>query len=171
MTDALSKLATTDALTGISNRRIFMENGERLFAEAKRYNRDFAILIMDIDKFKSINDIYGHPVGDKVLIHTAKASIELLRETDTFARIGGEEFGILLPETGPVHAAKVAEKIRSEVEGLHFTTENGKVIHQTVSIGITNYTPEITDLNELIEKCDGALYRAKNTGRNKCIHF
>ncbi|MES0489314.1 MAG: GGDEF domain-containing protein [Leptospirales bacterium] len=170
-TDTLQKLAATDTLTGVSNRRVFMETGERLLAEALRYNRDFTIMILDIDKFKSINDIYGHPVGDEIIKLTAKASVSFLRETDTFARIGGEEFAILLPETNSEQAIKVAEKLRTGIENLIFITQMKETIRHTISIGVTSFGKEIKNLDDLISKCDGALYRAKKSGRNKCVVF
>jgi diguanylate cyclase (GGDEF)-like protein len=128
--------------------------------------------MMDVDKFKNYNDTYGHPQGDVLLKNIARIFANAVRRpTDLAARLGGEEFGVLLPETDSESAAKIAEKIRSEVEAMRIPTEDGKTITTaTISIGSTTRIPENGDSSkEFITKADENLYTAKTTGRNKVV--
>lgn len=163
----LTRLATTDTLTGINNRRSFMGKADHEIKRAQRYGLAFAMIIMDIDFFKKINDKYGHQTGDLVLQKMAQAVNSALRESDIFGRIGGEEFSIILIETEQTTALLTAERIRSLIETLNINT--GKdTIHITVSIGVS-FFKEGDDISTLSKRSDEALYSAKRTGRNRVV--
>lgn len=162
----LKRLATTDALTGVDNRRSFMEKAEHEIRRAQRYGNRFAMIMVDIDFFKSINDKYGHQAGDLVLQKMTQTVKSALRESDIFGRIGGEEFSILLMETDRETALLTGERIRSCIEGLHITAEQ-ETIHITVSVGAT-FFKEGDDISTLSKRSDEALYAAKKNGRN-CV--
>jgi len=135
---ALAELATTDPLTRLRNRRAFFENGAKALAMARRYVSDLSVILLDIDHFKKINDNYGHQAGDEALIAVAHIMTELTRDVDTVARIGGEEFAILLPDTNRLGTAVLAERIapRSSVNSSLSAT---KIVPITVSIGIASF--------------------------------
>lgn len=170
------RLSITDPLTGIGNRRHFIELAQREFQRSHRYQRPLSLIMMDLDHFKVVNDTYGHLVGDKVLRAIAKLCERNLRESDIIGRYGGEEFLILLPET-PVnpsdpnksdeHTAKaVAERLRKMVESTPTKTAQGE-IPITISLGIAELTDDVGDLDTLIDRADQALYQAKQGGRNQ----
>ncbi|MUH00787.1 diguanylate cyclase [Scytonema sp. UIC 10036] len=164
----LEELAITDPLTGIWNRRYLYKQAEMEFQRAQRYHQAFSILMIDIDRFKRINDSYGHNVGDaalKALVPTVKSS---LRKTDSFGRFGGEEFLLLLPETYFDTALAIAERIRKSVEKLIITAQE-KMISITVSIGVSSYKLGDPTVETIIQRADAALYQAKNQGRNLVI--
>nr|WP_320193391.1 diguanylate cyclase [uncultured Desulfobacter sp.] len=163
----LKRLATTDVLTGVDNRRSFMEKAEHEIRRAQRYGTSFAMIIMDIDFFKSINDKYGHQAGDVVLQKMAQAVKSALRQSDVFGRIGGEEFSIILMETERKTALLTAERIRSLTERLSINTGKER-IHITVSIGLT-FFKKGDDLSTLSKRSDEALYSAKRNGRNRVV--
>jgi sigma-B regulation protein RsbQ len=158
----LHQLATTDPLTGLLNRRELQNLANRSISQAARDGSSFAVLTLDIDDFKQVNDTYGHPVGDEVIQHIAKLLSEDRREHDLVARSGGEEFVILLPGINEASAFKVAEKIRKKVESQ--AKDNLKV---TVSIGIA-ISGSISDnhFEKLLALSDQALYESKNNGKN-----
>lgn len=158
----LERLATTDTLTGIRNRRAFDEQLAQEITRARRYGSKLAMILLDIDRFKHINDRFGHQAGDRVLVELAHVVGGRLRASETFARWGGEEFIVLAPNTGTEEAAHLAEEIRARVEA-HDFPEVGRV---TVSLGVTGYTPEDT-ADSLWRRADTALYRAKAGGRNR----
>jgi diguanylate cyclase (GGDEF)-like protein len=164
--ETLKRLASTDALTGAVNRRAFLERGSAELARAARSQRPTTLLALDLDHFKSVNDRYGHPGGDAVL----KALVAMLkRETrvsDIVARLGGEEFAVLLPETSLEAALPVAERIRSALEALRILY-GGMAISVTASIGVAQSTARIGDLEALVAAADAALYAAKIGGRNR----
>lgn len=162
----LRRLATTDTLTGVDNRRSFMEKAEHEISRAQRYENPFAMIMVDIDFFKSINDKYGHQTGDLVLQKMAQAIKSALRESDIFGRIGGEEFLIVLIETDRKTALLTGERIRSCIETLSINTEK-ETIHITVSIGLT-FFKEGDDISTICKRSDEALYAAKKNGRN-CV--
>jgi diguanylate cyclase (GGDEF)-like protein len=158
--------AMIDSLTGISNRRAFLQAGEQHFKRQVNNPRPTAVMLLDLDNFKSINDRYGHAIGDQILETFAKVSSSCLRRIDLFARLGGEEFAALLHDTARDRALAVAEQIRSafaaatrEVEGLP--------VAGTVSIGIVVAHDGVLDLSALLVQADHALYRAKHAGRNR----
>jgi diguanylate cyclase (GGDEF)-like protein len=165
----LEVLASTDSLTGISNRAHFMKLAEKYFKIAKRNTQSLEIISLDLDYFKSINDTYGHDVGDLVLQRFTRTVSSLLRESDIFGRIGGEEFCIVLQNTGTKGALAFARRICKAVEEMSIST-NGISIKITVSAGMVSLKDE-EELHELIKKSDIALYEAKETGRNKVVLY
>ncbi|WP_462160158.1 GGDEF domain-containing protein [Pseudoalteromonas sp. GB56] len=165
----LKALAATDALTGINNRRMLMMVGEELFENAKRYEHPLSLLLLDIDYFKKINDVYGHLVGDEALKRVAASLKTNLRASDSLARYGGEEFVVILPETDIDSAMAVAENLRRTISATQIEIPKGEPLSFTVSIGVAEKTAETPCLMDLINAADNALYRAKDTGRNKVI--
>jgi diguanylate cyclase (GGDEF)-like protein/PAS domain S-box-containing protein len=166
--EQLKQLATTDPLTGCYNRRHFFELGERELQRSRRYGRPLSALMLDIDHFKKINDTYGHPVGDKVLIAMTETCLSTLRKSDIFGRIGGEEFAILFVEADLENAVNLAERIRNAVSEITIPTETASVSF-TVSIGVSEREQDDVSLAEILKRADDALYRAKNTGRNRVM--
>jgi len=164
----LEKLATTDELTGISNRRNFSTLAEREFNLAKRQKRYFALLILDIDYFKKINDSHGHIAGDFVIKSVAQQCVLSIRQEDLCARWGGEEFIIFLSESMLEDGIAVARRLRQDIEELSVAFESEK-INVTVSIGVAVYNPEDKNVNQTIIRGDMALYQAKNSGRNRVV--
>ncbi len=164
----VQRLAITDGLTGLFNRRHFMELAQNEFERARRYKRPLSVLIFDIDYFKVVNDTYGHPFGDKVLQAVASLCKEKLREADPIARYGGEEFIALIVEAGADHAKMVGERLRMEVEKMVIPHEKGEA-RITVSVGITEQNEDTPTLEVLITRADQALYVAKTKGRNRVI--
>lgn len=160
----LEKLATTDPLTKIYNR---LKLNELLALEVKksdRYKLPLSLIMLDIDHFKNINDTYGHDIGDKVLIKLCELVSASIRETDVFARWGGEEFIIMLPNTAGEGAQVMAENLRKVIENTNF----GSVGVLTASFGVSEYCPN-TNMEDVLKKVDDALYEAKRGGRNKVI--
>lgn len=164
----LQELAHKDSLTGVYSRGYFMHLAQQLFDISKRNKSELEVLSLDIDYFKSVNDNYGHQVGDIVLKLFCDKISSILRESDIFGRIGGEEFVLCLQNTSQEGAIIFANKIRKSVEGLSYTTEDARVVKFTVSIGIATLTTQ-SSLNILINESDQALYRAKESGRN-CVN-
>jgi len=164
----LRELATTDSLTGLYNRRRFMELSEREFARSLRYSRQLSMLMLDIDHFKRVNDEHGHDVGDTVLRSLSEISIMALRNADILGRLGGEEFGVLLPETDSQAAHDVAERLRLSIERSSIDTPDGS-LNITVSIGVAVLDSEVGSVEKLLKRADVALYEAKQAGRNRVI--
>ncbi len=162
-----SELATTDGLTGLLNRRAFMERLNEEAGRSSRYEHYFSFLLLDIDHFKRINDTYGHPAGDAVLKSLAQTLKRQVRTVDIVGRYGGEEFAIILSETDSTGAKLVGNRIRGLVSKMPFSLPDGNNIGLTVSIGISIYPSCSTNVDLLIEKADNALYSAKREGRNK----
>jgi two-component system cell cycle response regulator len=160
-------LSLTDSLTSLRNRRAFDQEFASRFEQARRYARPLSLAIIDLDYFKSINDQFGHSAGDGVLRGIAQILDHGTRRSDFLARIGGEEFGVLLPETSLFEALHFAEKIRATIAGATIRTEG--FTHQvTVSIGVANVPHSaVTTPEELFNAADQALYRAKARGRNR----
>jgi diguanylate cyclase (GGDEF)-like protein/PAS domain S-box-containing protein len=166
----LRRLATTDSLTGAFNRRRFFQKARQEFLRHQRYGHPFAILLMDMDHFKKINDTHGHPVGDTVLKTFVDTCQRIFRVTDIFGRTGGEEFSAVLPETEAANAARVAERLRDRV--MNSRIEGGtdtRPIQCTVSIGLTSLREDDVALESMIRRADKALYDAKRTGRNRVV--
>ncbi len=162
------RLAVTDPLTAVHSRRYFFDQGEKEFARARRYPpKDLSAIMLDIDHFKLINDRFGHATGDVVLKEIARLCRDELRTVDIFARMGGEEFAALLPETDLSGAFLTAERLRARIESL----EAEGIPHTTVSIGIAEATPECAGVGMLLTWCDRALYGAKEQGRNRVNAF
>ena len=167
----LRQQATTDFLTGIPNRRHFIETAERELKRSLRYANPFALAVIDLDLFKNVNDTYGHSVGDKVLKHFCELCKTVLRDTDTLGRIGGEEFAILLPDTQLAKAQEVMERIRNNIELAVTEVEHGVTLKFTASFGLTSSEIKDAQLLTLFRFADEALYAAKSSGRNRvCVY-
>jgi len=168
---ALAEQATTDSLTKLKNRRAFFENGARALAMARRYMSDLSVILLDIDYFKKINDTYGHSVGDDALVVVAHILMEMSRAEDTVARIGGEEFAVLMPDTNRLGTAVLAERIRSAIEREQFIVGD-KIVPITTSIGIATFGVDPAEsIDQLLGVADNRLYLAKNSGRNRiCVN-
>ncbi len=164
------KLAITDELTGLHNRRHFFTLARKEFHRARRYERSLSAIMLDFDKFKEINDTYGHAIGDNVLRTVARCLSDNIRDVDIIGRYGGEEFAIILPETD-FHDAKIAaERLRRCAAEQTVITMHG-VLSITISLGIAVLTDDTKNLYELLDRADQALLRAKNRGRNQVEHY
>lgn len=164
----LERLASTDPMTELYNRRYFYELAGTVIKLAKRSELTYSLIMIDIDKFKRINDTYGHQAGDEVIVTLAKALKYNKRESDIVSRWGGEEFVVLLPQTGEEGAATIAEKFRKSVESLKVEAENKKQISFTISLGVTTADIDhIYDIEDILNRADKALYFAKEGGRNR----
>ncbi len=163
----LRRLATTDMLTGIANRRAFLERATESLRRAGRYDKDLVLFIVDLDHFKAINDRHGHLAGDAVLKRFVEAASPELRETDLFGRLGGEEFGVLLHEVRRQEAEHVAERLGERARALRFSGEDGDEYGITVSIGATQNHHDDRGIERLLVRADMALYAAKAAGRDR----
>lgn len=159
--------ARTDSLTGLSNRRYFRELAGKELARASRYGQTLSVLMLDLDKFKGINDTHGHQTGDQVLCVVGEVCRQTLREVDIVGRIGGEEFAILLPESEVRQAAEVAERLRQAIAQAVIRLESGDELRFTVSIGVAPLSAAEVTIDHLLNQADKALYEAKRTGRNR----
>jgi len=166
--ERLTVEATTDMLSGLYNRRYFFEASAKSFYTAMRYEQNLSMLMLDIDKFKSINDTYGHMIGDSVIRICSNILKKLSRTSDILARYGGEEFIVILPETKLEDALLLAKRIREEIRQRDIDLNGDKIVHITVSIGASQLDNENdTSIENIIQRCDSALYSAKNSGRNR----
>lgn len=168
----LLALARTDVLTGLYNRRYLEERLGVEFARSHRYRVPLSCLMLDVDHFKRINDTYGHPFGDRVLMEVAKVMKEMLRDVDLVARYGGEELIALLPETGPRQALRVGERVREGIAALHLVHQapggSQNVVGCTASIGVATFpAPGIGTAEDLLRVADDCLYLAKGAGKNQ----
>lgn len=169
--DHLYSAATRDALTKLLNRRVFEEQLQRSAAYSKRHGQPLSVLLFDIDHFKQVNDVHGHLVGDEVLRQVAGSLAGQVRTEDTLARLGGEEFGVIVDGNDLAKAVTTAERLRAAVAERPFQTEAGD-ISVTVSVGVAQYDPSLhraphRALLELIAAADAQLYEAKRAGRNR----
>jgi diguanylate cyclase (GGDEF)-like protein len=164
--EELERLATTDALTSLHNRRQFFTLAAREWNRVQRYDRPLALLMFDIDSFKSINDRFGHEVGDNVLVRVAAVCKEAKRDTDIVARIGGEEFAFLLPETDLPSAGLFAERLRAACAKVHVLPDR-RDLAITVSVGVAEVDPGMRGIEDAMRAADAALYAAKRAGRNR----
>ncbi len=158
--------ASTDSLTGIANRRHFLAQAEQEMRRSRRFARDMAVMMIDIDHFKAINDQNGHAVGDAVLQALVKRALESLRQSDILGRLGGEEFAVILPETNLAAATASAERLRQHIAKRSLIAEHN-AIACTVSIGVAQLHAGDSTIDDLLNRADEALYRAKNEGRNR----
>lgn len=166
----IAAMASTDFLTGLSNRYFFLEAAERAFARLKVDGKSVAVLFMDIDYFKNVNDTYGHSFGDAVLVALGRVVRECVRPTDLTCRYGGEEFVVLLPDANKFHAFKVADRIRRVIAKAEFP--DNPDFSFRVSVGVTDGIPERDDSLELfINRADSALYTAKRSGRDQVVEY
>lgn len=168
--EQLRALAASDGLTGLANRRVFFERLEAEILRSRRYEHGLALLLLDVDHFKKINDRFGHPAGDEVLRRVARTLAGLARETDLVARYGGEEFAVLLPSTDEAGGRHVAERARSGVAELVITWEEHPVAVR-VSVGVTALEGEEDTAEALVARADQALYAAKQAGRDRVVAF
>ncbi|MBI5878383.1 MAG: diguanylate cyclase [Chloroflexi bacterium] len=160
------QLAITDELTGAANRRQFFALAGAEFERARRYAQPFAIVIVDLDDFKQVNDTHGHPAGDAVLRALSELCRKRIRVVDTFARYGGEEFVFLMPGTGATEAMAFAERLRVEVAATTIV-HAGAQLQVTLSAGVSGWQAGDSDLDALIVRADNALYDAKAKGKNQ----
>lgn len=166
----LQKLASNDALTGAFNRRSLEREAARLSARCTRIGDTLAVMMIDVDHFKSINDRYGHPVGDEVLRRLAALAQKTIRSDDYFARYGGEEFCILLPSTLEKDAWILAERLR-QLYGAMAMEFEGEILHSTISVGVSDSTHAGLMFTSLVAAADQAMYRAKQEGRNRVVMY
>ncbi len=164
----LRRMATTDPLTGAFNRREFMRRAQEEIDRSKRYHTPLTLLMIDIDHFKSVNDTYGHDAGDDVLKQMVSESQTLLRGSDPFYRLGGEEFAAILTHTLPEQAVLAAERLRRALKALTVSTSGGE-IRFTVSIGLASMDQGGLSLEQIMKKADTALYEAKDRGRDQVV--
>lgn len=163
-------LATRDELTGLDNRRTLQERLEQHAALAQRSGLPLTAMILDIDHFKSINDRFGHLSGDEAIRTVATKMRETLRRQDVIGRMGGEEFLIVLPATGIKAAREIAERLRAGIEATGATAVDGRPVHITVSVGISEFDPQAgIGIETLIRRADEAMYQAKTQGRNRVV--
>ena len=164
--EQLERLSFTDGLTQVSNHRYFQARLGDEFRRAQRYDDSLALILLDLDHFKAINDVHGHLTGDAVLREVAQALRKSLRETDVLSRYGGEEFAVMLPQTQLAGALTVAERIRADVNALRLGVDGE--LRVSASFGVAGFpSPSVTAPEGLIAAADAALYRAKNDGRNR----
>jgi diguanylate cyclase (GGDEF)-like protein/PAS domain S-box-containing protein len=163
----LERQARTDFLTGICNRRHFLNLADLELARARRYGRPFSILMLDLDLFKNVNDRYGHRVGDLTLQKVVESCLQILREVDVMGRLGGEEFGIMLPETDSDQAIQVADRVRQAIAGASVALPQGGSVGITTSIGVATCNQQDLDVDGVLNRADRALYEAKRSGRDR----
>ena len=161
------RCALVDELTGLANRRHFNRELEKEIERARRQRRHCSLLMLDVDRFKSFNDTYGHLAGDEALRQVAQILTASVRLVDQVSRYGGEEFAVILPQTGRADAAMVAERARAALDAHRWEHDGGEMPPLTVSVGAATYPSDAQDFAGLVEKADQALYRAKGTGRNQ----
>ena len=164
--ETIYTLTIVDGLTGVNNKRYFLEYLEREMGRCHRYDRPLSLLMFDIDHFKKINDVHGHLAGDYVLRELAQHVKRLVRKEQCFARYGGEEFALVMPEDGAEKARKFAEKVRKLVEEMPFRFEDKEIL-VTISIGVADMTGDMAEPMHFIKISDANLYRAKKAGRNR----
>ncbi len=170
LNEAMERMATTDALTGLYNRRFFNQVFAERLGLAERYGRKLSVLLCDIDHFKSVNDTYGHPAGDAVLKVISRLLAQEARKADVVGRLGGEEFAVLMSETDAAGAKLTAERMRERIARELILTEHGK-LKVTLSLGIATFPDDAGSADLLISRADEALYRAKHGGRNRSVAY
>lgn len=161
--------ATHDTLTPLYNRRHFMDLLNSAFQTAQRYQTKLSLCIADLDNFKDINDLYGHSMGDEVLLYFSESIIENLREHDVSGRFGGDEFSMFFPHTESAQAVVSIERILEDMREKKFRTENGESFGITATFGLTDITPETKDAKAFIDSADKSLYTAKELGKNMIV--
>jgi len=164
----LERLARTDPLTGLANRRHFMEMLEREADRCQRYLRPVSIVLLDLDHFKAVNDTHGHAAGDDVLREAARVLRSVCRDVDLAARLGGEELALLLPETESAGARAAAERVREQFGAVQHRSPAGRSFTVTASLGVATAASSC-DGEALLQTADDALYRAKSEGRDRVV--
>lgn len=168
--DKMRDLAVTDPLTGVANRRQLVVCGEKEMARSRRYQGEISLLMVDIDRFKSINDQWGHATGDRVIQAVAEAMVAITREQDVVGRLGGEEFLLILAETDGEGALANADRLRETIQNMmSVTSDDNQIVRFTVSIGVTTSAPDDATFADMLGRADRALYAAKNRGRNQVV--
>jgi diguanylate cyclase (GGDEF)-like protein len=160
--------AFVDDVTDVYNARFLLQATERELQRSERYEKELSVLFLDLDRFKLVNDRYGHLAGSEVLRRLSRVLQDCIRQVDTLARYGGDEFTVLLADTGSEEAMAIAERIRRTVEETLFEGGRGTPIRLTISIGVAAYPQHATDRDSLLDTADKAMYRAKSLGRNCC---
>lgn len=169
MQQDLRRLATTDGLTGALNRRSFFERGGEEVMRAKRYGRALSLLMIDIDHFKAINDTHGHPAGDEAIRSLVRSIRTVVRQTDVVGRLGGEEFGLLLPETPLDGAVLVGERLRAALADNAVPSPSGTMFRFSASAGVAQLRAADAGVEVMLARADEALYRAKRGGRDRVV--
>lgn len=164
----LAKLASLDPLTEVHNRRHFFERAEIEFNQARRHKRPLAMMMLDVDEFKAVNDRYGHSMGDSALIELTMICSNNIRLADFIGRLGGEEFAICCPDTDLAGAQRMAERIREAIDQ-HSVYHHDDVCSMSVSLGVTALSEADQDLHKFIDRADRLLYQAKEQGRNRVV--
>lgn len=165
----LRRLAVTDVLTGVYNRRHFWHCGEEEINHAHRYGRSLSMIMLDIDYFKEVNDSFGHDAGDRVLVALAALLTKELRASDCIGRIGGEEFALLLPETAEAAAYELGRRLLAAVAAMSIPMADGRTIAITISAGVASLEEDELEITAFMRRADMALYQAKNEGRNRLV--
>jgi diguanylate cyclase (GGDEF)-like protein len=169
--EKLKDTSLRDGMTGLYNRRFLEEIIDKIMSQANRNNDTYAIMMLDVDFFKMVNDTYGHDVGDKVIVALSKILKSSIRDSDLAIRYGGEEFIVMLHNASDEGMMSIAKKIHSEFAKLSFDVGNGQSLQKTISIGIAKFPTDGDSIWKCIKYADTALYEAKNTGRNKIVEF
>lgn len=169
--EELERRAYYDYLTGLANRRYFLEQAESELSRVLRYGGELSVVMLDIDHFKLVNDTHGHKTGDLVLKRLSDICRITLRDVDVIGRIGGEEFAILLPETSVKQAEEAAERLRVAIDNSRLALDGGLPLHFTVSLGVTALCERDVNIDTLLNQADQALYQAKNNGRNQVCTY
>ena len=165
--EQLQNLSNTDFLTGLFNRRAFLSTAVPVLSRSARYKAPFSLIALDIDHFKAINDTYGHDGGDRALIAVATVLRKAVRAHDLVARVGGEEFVILLESCNKQHALDFAERLRQEMKKTEIRLLDGQTLHLTASFGVAESQDEVAELDDLLRRADSAMYKAKQGGRDR----
>jgi diguanylate cyclase (GGDEF)-like protein len=168
--NTLQESALKDSLTGLYNRRFLQEYTETLIAGVLRRGKSVGLMMCDLDFFKQVNDLYGHNVGDNVLKETCEIIKKCIRSSDLVIRFGGEEFLVLMLDINGGETSQIADKIRETIEKTKIKVSDG-VIKKTISIGISEFPTDAENFWQAIQFADAALYRAKDSGRNKVVRF
>jgi diguanylate cyclase (GGDEF)-like protein len=164
----LRRIAVTDELTGLANRREILHALDWLIGAARRSGRPLSVAVLDIDHFKRVNDVHGHPAGDEVIRRVAHLAVEIMRDQDLVGRLGGEEFVIAMPNTDLEHARLACERLRLALGELSILLPTGSAVAVTLSTGVTQFSGS-EDRTQLIARADEALYSAKQQGRNRVL--
>ncbi len=167
----LELLSSTDTLTSLYNRRYFLQRAQENLEFMQRYNTELTLIMIDIDDFKAVNDTYGHNLGDEVLVSFSALLKELGRKSDVVCRWGGEEFVVLFPHTDIFNANNIAKKLQNALKKLPINLLNGKELYFTVSIGLTAFSPNDTNVEEPLLRADSAMYKSKQDGKNRISIF
>ncbi|HRL21857.1 MAG TPA: diguanylate cyclase [Alcaligenes sp.] len=169
--EKLQRLALYDALTGMLNKLTFQQQGQALLTRCRISRQPTSVLLLDIDHFKPVNDTHGHHAGDQALVEVAQRIRTVLRDSDLCGRLGGEEFGVLLPDCGPAQAHAVAERVRQSIARSPVMLDDGQELTLTASLGVATQGPDTPDLRSLLRQADTALYQAKHAGRDRSHSF